>query len=170
MNIAAANYGDVAVAAMSIVGRIFFLVLAILIGFGHGFQPVVGYNYGAKRYGRVHEAFFFCVKAGTVFSPAPESPALFSRRKSWAVQERRRCGSGNRHRRSAGTVRSPAVSAVERIVQYAVPVRRKTSAGDFRRGDTPGHLLHSPDHHPALLFRIERSSNSPSAFRISSLS
>ena len=67
LNIAAANYGDAAVAAMSIVGRIFFLVLAILIGFGHGFQPVVGYNYGAKRYGRVHEAFFFCVKAGTVF-------------------------------------------------------------------------------------------------------
>ena len=67
LNIAAANYGDAAVAAMSIVGRIFFLVLAILIGFGHGFQPVVGYNYGAKCYGRVHEAFFFCIRAGTVF-------------------------------------------------------------------------------------------------------
>ena len=67
LNIAAANYGDAAVAAMSIVGRIFFLVLSVLIGFGHGFQPVVGYNYGAKHYDRVREAFFFCVKAGTVF-------------------------------------------------------------------------------------------------------
>ncbi len=67
LNIAASNYGDAAVAAMSIVGRIFHLVLSVLIGFGHGFQPVVGYNYGAKRYGRVHEAFFFCIKAGTVF-------------------------------------------------------------------------------------------------------
>ena len=67
LNIAAANYGDAAVAAMSIVGRIFFLVLSVLIGFGHGFQPVVGYNYGAKHYDRVREAFFFCIKAGTVF-------------------------------------------------------------------------------------------------------
>ena len=59
--------GDAAVAAMSIVGRIFFLVLSVLIGFGQGFQPVVGYNYGAKRYGRVREAFLFCVKTGTAF-------------------------------------------------------------------------------------------------------
>ena len=33
-----------------------------LIGFGQGFQPVCGFNFGAKRYDRVLEAFWFCVK------------------------------------------------------------------------------------------------------------
>lgn len=67
LNVSAAAYGDSAVAAMSIVGRIFFFLLAMLIGFGQGFQPVVGYNYGAKRFERVKESFRFCVKTGTVF-------------------------------------------------------------------------------------------------------
>ena len=67
LNLAAGAYGDSAVAAMSIVGRIFFFILAALIGFGQGFQPVAGYNYGAGNYDRVREAFGFCVKTGTVF-------------------------------------------------------------------------------------------------------
>lgn len=67
LNVSAAAYGDSAVAAMSIVGRIFFFLLAMLIGFGQGFQPVAGYNYGAKRFERVKESFRFCVKTGTIF-------------------------------------------------------------------------------------------------------
>ncbi len=66
-NLAAGAYGDSAVAAMSIVGRVFFFILASLIGFGQGFQPVAGYNYGARNYDRVRKAFCFCVKFGTVF-------------------------------------------------------------------------------------------------------
>ena len=66
LNIQAAAYGDPAVAAMSIVGRIFMLVLAAMIGFGQGFQPVAGFNYGAKNYRRVKEAFFFSLKTGIV--------------------------------------------------------------------------------------------------------
>lgn len=38
---------------------------SVLIGFGQGFQPVCGFNYGAKKYGRVREAFWFCVKVST---------------------------------------------------------------------------------------------------------
>ena len=38
-----------------------------MIGFGQGFQPVCGFNYGAKRYDRVKEAFWFCVKTATIF-------------------------------------------------------------------------------------------------------
>ena len=38
-----------------------------LIGFGQGFQPVCGMNYGAKKYERVREGFGFCVKYATVF-------------------------------------------------------------------------------------------------------
>jgi Na+-driven multidrug efflux pump len=36
-----------------------------LIGFGQGFQPVCGFNYGAGLKKRVTDAFFFCVKLGT---------------------------------------------------------------------------------------------------------
>lgn len=38
-----------------------------LIGFGQGFQPVCGMNYGAKQYARVRQAFSFCVKYAAVF-------------------------------------------------------------------------------------------------------
>jgi len=33
-----------------------------IIGFGQGFQPVCGFNYGAKKYSRVRKAFWFSVK------------------------------------------------------------------------------------------------------------
>ena len=38
-----------------------------LIGFGQGFQPVCGFNYGAGKYKRVLEAFWFCVKYAFLF-------------------------------------------------------------------------------------------------------
>ncbi len=67
LNIAANPYGDAAIAAMSVVSRIFMFAISALIGFGQGFQPVCGFNYGAKKYSRVREAFWFCVKISTVF-------------------------------------------------------------------------------------------------------
>ena len=70
LNVGAGGYGDAAVAAMSIVGRIFFFVLAALIGFGQGFQPVAGYNYGAEKFDRVRAAFNFTVRTGTIFLTA----------------------------------------------------------------------------------------------------
>ena len=66
MNTAAGIYGgvyaDAAIAAMGIVARVAMFANSALIGFGQGFQPVCGTNYGAKRYDRVRESFFFCVK------------------------------------------------------------------------------------------------------------
>ena len=66
LNHAAGNYGgmygDAAIAAMSIVTRVSMFANSALIGFGQGFQPVCGMNYGAKKYGRVREGFLFCVK------------------------------------------------------------------------------------------------------------
>ncbi len=70
LNVNAAVYGDAAVAAMSVVGRIFMFIISAIIGFGQGFQPVVGFNYGAKKYDRVREAYWFFVKVGTVFLTA----------------------------------------------------------------------------------------------------
>lgn len=63
LNQAAGLYGDSAIAAFSVVNRVGFIALAALLGFGQGFQPVCGFNYGAKKYERVKEAFWFSVKA-----------------------------------------------------------------------------------------------------------
>ncbi|HIW80983.1 MAG TPA: MATE family efflux transporter [Candidatus Acetatifactor stercoripullorum] len=62
-----AEFGDAAIAAMSIVNRVAMFANSALIGFGQGFQPVCGMNYGAGKYHRVREAFFFCVKYAFVF-------------------------------------------------------------------------------------------------------
>lgn len=67
MNHGAGNYGDAAIAGMSIVSRVSMFAGSALIGFGQGFQPVCGFNYGAKLYHRVREGFWFCVKYATVF-------------------------------------------------------------------------------------------------------
>lgn len=61
------DFSDAAIAALSIVGRISMFANSALIGFGQGFQPVCGMNYGAKRYERVRQAFFFCVRYAAVF-------------------------------------------------------------------------------------------------------
>lgn len=66
LNLNAAVYGDAALAAMAIVMRITMFIGSILIGFGQGFQPVAGYNYGARRFDRVIEAYHFCVRTGLV--------------------------------------------------------------------------------------------------------
>ena len=67
LNVGAGAYGDAAIAAMSIVGRIVLFANSCVIGFGQGFQPVCGFCYGAKRYARVKEAFWFCVQTATAF-------------------------------------------------------------------------------------------------------
>lgn len=86
LNHAAGAYGDAAIAGMSIVTRIAMFANSALIGFGQGFQPVCGFNYGAKLYKRVQEGFYFCVKYAFVFLVvvstlcgvfAPEIVALF---------------------------------------------------------------------------------------------
>ena len=67
LNRAAGPYGDAAIAAMSVVQRIMMFGASSMIGFGQGFQPVCGFNYGAKLYKRVRDGFWFCVRTSTVF-------------------------------------------------------------------------------------------------------
>ena len=67
LNHAAGVYGDEAIAAISVVSKIMMFASSALIGFGQGFQPVCGFNYGAKKYDRVRKAFFFSVKFSFVF-------------------------------------------------------------------------------------------------------
>lgn len=68
LNLAAGNYGgasaDAAIAAMGVVNRISMFANSALIGFGQGFQPVCGTNYGAGKRTRVRQAFYFCIRLG----------------------------------------------------------------------------------------------------------
>lgn len=70
LNLAAARYGDAAVAAMSIVSRVTMFIMSVIVGLGHGFQPLCGYCYGAGLYGRLRQGFWFTVKTGFVFLAA----------------------------------------------------------------------------------------------------
>ena len=79
--------GDPAIAAMSVATRVMNLAFSAVIGFGQGFQPVCGFNYGAGLYGRVKKAFRFCARVSTLilltaavcgFLFAPQLIRLFS--------------------------------------------------------------------------------------------
>ena len=67
LNIAAREYGDAAVAGMSIISRIFMFILSVAIGVGQGLQPVAAFNYGAKKYRRVRQAAIFTIFAALGF-------------------------------------------------------------------------------------------------------
>lgn len=67
LNVAASEYGDAAIAAMSIVSRITMFIMSVVLGLGQGFQPFCGFCYGAGLYGRLREGFGFIVKVGTAF-------------------------------------------------------------------------------------------------------
>ncbi len=78
-NTAASSYGDSAVAAMGIVARVIALACYIVFGYVKGFQPIAGYNYGAKNYKRLNQAisislkwtFIYCVLVTVVFITFP---------------------------------------------------------------------------------------------------
>ena len=67
LNHAAQPYGDAAIAAMGVVQRITMFGFSAMLGFGQGFQPVCGFNYGAGLYSRVKSGFWFCVKISFFF-------------------------------------------------------------------------------------------------------
>ncbi|MFA6806679.1 MAG: MATE family efflux transporter [Bacteroidales bacterium] len=47
--------GDLAIGAYGIINRVGFIFVMVVLGITQGMQPIVGYNYGAKLYGRVLE-------------------------------------------------------------------------------------------------------------------
>ena len=67
LNQLASHYGDEAIAAFSIVSRITMLACAAMIGYGQGFQPVCGFNYGAGLFDRVRKAFWHSCSVSTVY-------------------------------------------------------------------------------------------------------
>ncbi len=66
LNNAAAPFGDAAIAGIAVVQRITSVGNFFQIGIGQGFQPITGYNLGAKRYDRIREAYFTAVRLAFV--------------------------------------------------------------------------------------------------------
>lgn len=66
LNIMSAPYGDACIAAMSISSRCGMLIFSVCVGIGQGFQPVCGFNYGAKKYDRVQKGINFLWTYGTI--------------------------------------------------------------------------------------------------------
>lgn len=88
LNRSAMIYGDAAIAAMGIVGKVFMFIFSTVLGFLQGYQPIAGFNYGAKKYDRVKKATYFagsiCIVATVVigsicFLIAPEIISIFRR-------------------------------------------------------------------------------------------
>lgn len=66
LNSQAAKWGVDAVAAITVYSKIYALARSIVIGIGQGYQPIAGYNFGAKRYKRVRQTFVATVIYGTI--------------------------------------------------------------------------------------------------------
>jgi putative MATE family efflux protein len=60
-----ANGGDIALSGMNIAGSIVMMILMPVFGINQGAQPILGYNYGAKKFDRVLKAYIGAVSAAT---------------------------------------------------------------------------------------------------------
>ena len=66
LNNAAHTYGgESAQAAFGVVQKVFMLAFSLSLGIGQGYQPVLGYNYSAKRFDRVKSAYLFTLAFST---------------------------------------------------------------------------------------------------------
>lgn len=67
-NVYAAGFGDDVVAANGVVMRSSNIAVMLIMGLGHGCQPLMGYSYGARLYGRLLEIIKRAILIGTVIS------------------------------------------------------------------------------------------------------
>ena len=59
LNNLAGDISDSVMAGIGVCTKIMMFPFSIILGFGNGFQPVAGFNWGAKRYDRVKESYRF---------------------------------------------------------------------------------------------------------------
>lgn len=87
MNTAAQPFGDAAVGAVGVVLRVLLFGSFVVYGFGQGYSPVVGYNWGARRFDRLFHAMklghiwtttFVCLYTAVIVGFAPAVMRLFS--------------------------------------------------------------------------------------------
>ena len=68
LNSIAGSISDSVLAAVGVCNKVMMFPFSIILGFGTGFQPVAGFNWGAKRFDRVRESYRFCSKVALVGS------------------------------------------------------------------------------------------------------
>lgn len=68
MNKVAGGFSDHALAAVAVANKCTRFVSSAVLGFCQGYQPIVGYCWGAKNYRRVREAFWTCCGIGAVIA------------------------------------------------------------------------------------------------------
>ncbi len=66
LNSIAGNISDSVLAAVGVCTKVLMFPFGIILGFATGFQPVAGFNWGAKRYDRVRESFRFSARVAVV--------------------------------------------------------------------------------------------------------
>lgn len=67
LNNMAAVYGAAAVASIGIINRVFAFGFYVIAGFTQGFQPVAGFNFGARQIGRLKDSIKITFKRTTLF-------------------------------------------------------------------------------------------------------
>ncbi len=67
-NNVAKAFGTAVLAGISVANKIYRMISSLLLGFGQGFSPVVGFCWGAKKYSRVKDAYKTTLKIGAVLS------------------------------------------------------------------------------------------------------
>jgi len=58
--------GNIAIEAYAIANTLVMIIIMVMVGLTQGMQPIVGYNYGAKRIERVKETLFYTIKVGII--------------------------------------------------------------------------------------------------------
>ncbi len=71
LNLQLVRYGgDFGVGAFGIINSVLMVVAMVVMGIGQGMQPIVGFNYGARRFGRVMRALHYAIIGATLVTCA----------------------------------------------------------------------------------------------------
>ncbi len=68
LNSIAGGISDSVLAGIGVCTKVMMFPFSIILGFGNGFQPVAGFNWGAKRFDRVEESYRFSAKVALIGS------------------------------------------------------------------------------------------------------
>ncbi len=66
LNRIAGGISDSVLAGIGVSTKVMMFPFGVILGFGTGFQPVAGFNWGAKRYDRVEESYRFAARTAVV--------------------------------------------------------------------------------------------------------
>jgi len=70
LNNIAGGISDACLAGIGVANKIMMFPFSIILGFGSGFQPVAGFNWGAKRYDRVRDSYRYSARVAIIGAAA----------------------------------------------------------------------------------------------------